>query len=180
MPAPPESSYGEYLRIRLTSYSVLRMERLSRFGVGPKITLSALASAAAAGAATYAWPGVLRFPPHAVLRTLGIVLLAIGVPMWLIAAVSVMRAYNRDRLVTSGVYALVRNPMYSAWILLNLPGIALLFRSWPLLVAPLVPYAVFKSLIHREEEYLEQRYGSAYMEYRRRVNELIPLPRFRS
>jgi protein-S-isoprenylcysteine O-methyltransferase Ste14 len=108
----------------------------------------------------------------------GGILLALGVPMWLTGAISVMRAYNRDQLVTSGVFGLVRNPVYSAMIVLNLPGIALLTRSWPLFPMPLVAYTVFKLLIHREDEYLERRFGQAYLDYRARVNELIPVPRF--
>jgi protein-S-isoprenylcysteine O-methyltransferase Ste14 len=133
-----------------------------------------------AWAATRTWPDVclLRWPPYAVFATAGGILLALGVPMWLTGAISVMRAYNRDQLVTSGVFGLVRNPVYSAMIVLNLPGIALLTRSWPLFLMPLVAYTVFKRLIHREDEYLERRFGQAYLDYRARVNEVIPLPRF--
>jgi protein-S-isoprenylcysteine O-methyltransferase Ste14 len=131
-------------------------------------------------AATYTWPDacLLRWPPYAVFATAGGILLALGVPMWLTGAISVMRAYNRDQLVTSGVFGLVRNPVYSAMIVLNLPALALLTRSWPLFLMPLVAYAVFKRLIHREDEYLERRFGQAYFDYRARVNEVIPIPRF--
>lgn len=98
--------------------------------------------------------------------------------MWLMSIIGVMKAYNRDELVTSGVYAVVRHPIYSAWIVLILPGLALLTRSWPLLLTPLVAYVNFKLRIHTEDEYLRRRFGQAYVEYRARVNELIPLPRF--
>ena len=98
--------------------------------------------------------------------------------MWLVGAVTVMRAYNRDRLVTSGVFALVRHPIYAAWITLIFPGLALLARSWPMLISPCIAYAIFRRLIHREDEYLEQRFAQAYLDYRRRVNEVIAIPRF--
>jgi protein-S-isoprenylcysteine O-methyltransferase Ste14 len=153
-------------------------KRLSRFGIGPKITLSVIVYAALAGAATYTWPDacLLRRVPHGVFLVLGTLLLLIGVPMWLAAAVSVMRAYNRDQLVTSGVFAVCRHPLYAAWIVLIAPGLTLLTRSWPLMITPLVGYAVFKLLIHEEDDYLEKRFGSAYLEYRARVNEIIPIP----
>jgi protein-S-isoprenylcysteine O-methyltransferase Ste14 len=153
---------------------------LSRWGVGPMMFLSVVAYGVVAGAATHAWPDacLLRSPPYAVFATVGGILLVVGVPMWLTAAISVMRAYNRDQLVTSGVFAVVRHPLYAAVIVLDLPGLALLTRSWPLLLTPLVAYAVFKLLIHREDEYLERRFGQAYLDYRARVNEVIPLPRF--
>jgi protein-S-isoprenylcysteine O-methyltransferase Ste14 len=98
--------------------------------------------------------------------------------MWMTGVVTVMRAYNRDQLVTSGVFALVRHPVYGAWITLIFPGLALLTRSWPMFISPLIAYALFKRLIHREDEYLEKRFGQAYLDYRRRVNEVIAIPRF--
>jgi protein-S-isoprenylcysteine O-methyltransferase Ste14 len=98
--------------------------------------------------------------------------------LWMVGGVTVMRAYNRDELVTSGAFALVRHPIYAAWITLVFPGLALLIRSWPMLLTPLIAYAIFRRLIHREDEYLEQRFGQAYLDYRGRVNEVIPIPRF--
>jgi protein-S-isoprenylcysteine O-methyltransferase Ste14 len=56
------------------------------------------------------------------------------------------------------------------------PGLALLRGSWPMLVAPLVGYVVFKRLIRREDEYLQRRFGQAYLDYRARVNEVCPFP----
>ena len=155
-------------------------KRLSRWGIGPMTFLPTVAYGFAAMAATYTWPDacLLRWPPYAVFATAGWILLALGVPMWLTAAISVMRAYNRDQLVTAGVFGLVRNPVYSAMIVLNLPGIALLTRSWVVFPMPLVAYTIFKRLIHREDEYLERRFGQAYLDYRARVNEVIPVPRF--
>ena len=155
-------------------------QRLSRWGVGPRIVLSTVAYAVLAGAATYTWPEVclVQWPPYAVFATVGWILLAMGVAMWLAAVVTVMRAYNRDELVTSGVFAMVRHPVYSSAIVFNLPAIALLTRSWPLFLMPLVAYTIFKLLIHREDEYLERRFGQAYLDYRARVNEVVPIPRF--
>lgn len=155
------------------------MKRLSRFGVGPKIILSAAAYAALATAATNAWPEacMVQFVPRGVLRAAGAILVILGIPMWVAAVVSVMRAYNGDQLRTSGVFGLCRHPVYAAWIVLLLPGLTLLSRSWPLMITPLVAYAVFKSLIHVEDEYLEQRFGAAYRSYRLRVREVIPIPK---
>jgi len=140
--------------------------------------LPAVAYAAAAGAATYTWPDVclLRWPPPAVFTTVGVILLAIGLPMWMTAVISVMRAYDRDELITSGVFALVRHPVYAAWIVLNLPGIALLFRSWPLMLTPLLAYTVFKLLIRREGRLPGAAIRPGLLDYRARVNEVCPIP----
>jgi hypothetical protein len=80
-------------------------------------------------------------------------------------------------LATTGIFGVVRNPIYSAWIVFLIPGLVSLSRSWLLLLTPLVAYLVFKFRIRREDEYLEKRFGQAYRDYRRRVNEIIPWPR---
>ena len=154
-------------------------KRLSRFGAGPRITLSAIGFAAMASAATYTWPEacLLRAVPYRFFLIPGLLLLVAGIPMWLLSVVTVMRAYNRDQLVTSGVFHLCRHPVYAAGIVFFLPGVALLTRSWPLMITPLVAYALFKLLIHAEDDYLRRRFGAAYEEYRAAVNELIPFPK---
>ncbi len=152
--------------------------RLSRFGIGPMIAVPAFAYAAAALVASYRWPEVFIVRLPDAVRILGAVLTTLGVLLWLVAIFPVERAYNRDRLVTSGVYSLVRHPMYSGWITLAFPGLTLLIGSWPMLLASVIGYAIFKRLIHREEEYLEERYGQAYVDCRQRVNQVVPIPRF--
>jgi protein-S-isoprenylcysteine O-methyltransferase Ste14 len=161
------------------SASATLEKRISRFGVGPRIILSAIIYAALAGRATHIWPDacLLRAIPYRVLLIPGLLLLLLGIPMWLCAVLSVMRAYNRDQLVTSGVFGICRHPVYAAWIVLILPGLTLLTKSWPLMITPLVAYLVFKLLIGKEDDYLRQRFGNAYLEYRAKVNELIPTPR---
>jgi protein-S-isoprenylcysteine O-methyltransferase Ste14 len=155
-------------------------QKMTHFGVGPKIMAPAIAYDIVAVIATHFWPDVflMRSIPFSILTSTGIVLLIFGVPMWVIAVLTIVRAFRRGELVTSGVYGLVRHPVYSAWIVFIFPGIALLCRSWPMLLASLVAYIVFKLLIKREERYLEEKFGQAYFDYRQRVNEIIPIPRF--
>lgn len=156
-------------------------KRLSRWGVGPRIMAAGGAFAAGAGFATWRWPEIFQIPgvPGAVLLAGGGVLVGVGFPLWVLGVRAAMRAYGQDRLVTSGVFALVRHPIYASWIVLIIPGLALLCRSWPLLGTSLAAYLAFKGSIGKEDEYLERRFGQAYRDYRLRVNEIIPLPRFR-
>jgi protein-S-isoprenylcysteine O-methyltransferase Ste14 len=153
---------------------------MTHFGVGPKIFLPGIAYDVVAGLATHIWPDVflIRTISYSILASAGIVLLLLGVPMWAIAVWTIVRAFKRGELVTSGVYGLVRHPIYSAWIVFIFPGIALLCRSWPMLLASLMAYIIFKMLIRREGRYLEEKFGQAYLDYRSRVNEIIPIPRF--
>jgi protein-S-isoprenylcysteine O-methyltransferase Ste14 len=72
-------------------------------------------------------------------------------------------------LLTSGVYRLSRNPMYTGLAVAYL-GLALLSDSWwPLALWPLVILAVRSLAIRPEEEYLTQRFGQIYTDYQTRV-----------
>jgi len=106
----------------------------------------------------------------------GIMLLVNGIPMLVVAGRAATIAYHSDKLATTGIFGLTRNPIYSAWIVLIIPGLVLLSRSWPLLLTPVVAYMVFKTRIGREGEYLEKRFGGEYRRYRAQVSELVPFP----
>lgn len=78
------------------------------------------------------------------------------------------------RLVASGPYRFVRNPMYIG-AALALGGAALFYRSWPLLlymVAFLVILHGFVLLY--EEPTLRRTFGEEYEDYRRRVRRWWP------
>jgi protein-S-isoprenylcysteine O-methyltransferase Ste14 len=132
-----------------------------------------------AGAATSRWPAAfrLRSAPHTVLLVAGVLLLLLGITLLVFAIASMTRGHSGGQLVTSGVFALCRHPLYAAWIVFIIPGITLLTRSWLLMITPLVAYTAFKLLIHEEDNYLRRRFGAAYLEYRNRVNELMPHPK---
>lgn len=155
-------------------------ERLSRFGIGPRIVGAVLVCAIAAAGLSYEFPRVCLVPAlrQSAVAAIAWALVVAGVAIWFAGAIVVMRAYDRDELVTTGVYSLVRHPMYAGWIVLILPGLVLLTTCWPLLAAPLAAYVIFKRSIRREDEYLAKRFGRSYLDYRGRVNEMIPIPRF--
>jgi len=142
-------------------------KQLSIWGVGPSILLSAAIYGAAAGVATYLWPDLFLVPtaPYLVFLVLGLILLVAGVVMLMFAGRAIVGAHGEDKLATTGTFGVVRNPIYSAWIVFLIPGLVLLSRSW-LLLTPLVAYLVFKSRIRKEDEYLEKRFGQAYQDYR--------------
>jgi protein-S-isoprenylcysteine O-methyltransferase Ste14 len=154
---------------------------MSRWGVGPRILMAAGAYAAVAGLVTWLWPEVclVTAVPYPVFLVAGVALLIVGIPMLMVAGKDATIAYNSDKLATTGIFALVRNPIYSAWIVFNIPGIVLLIRSWPLFLTPLVAYLAFKAKIGQEDEYLEKRFGEDYRRYKAEVNELVPIARWK-
>lgn len=71
-----------------------------------------------------------------------------------------------SHLVTTGVYARIRNPIYLAGILL-VAGAALLFESWWVLAILLVLLPIQWRRAHREAAVLHRRFGEQYEAYRR-------------
>lgn len=71
-----------------------------------------------------------------------------------------------SRLVTRGVYARLRNPIYAAGVGLFLGAGLVLARWWPVVIAALlVPLQSARA--RREARVLEARFGEQYRQYRR-------------
>jgi protein-S-isoprenylcysteine O-methyltransferase Ste14 len=73
-----------------------------------------------------------------------------------------------DELITSGVFALSRNPIYVAFAFILL-GQFLIFSNWILLVYIGAAIWLFHRQVLREEDYLRKHYGNEYLEYCNRV-----------
>jgi protein-S-isoprenylcysteine O-methyltransferase Ste14 len=73
-----------------------------------------------------------------------------------------------DKLITTGVFAFSRNPIYVAFGTILL-GQFLIFPNWILLVYLGVAVWLFNRQVLREEEYLKGHYGNDYSDYCQRV-----------
>jgi len=77
-----------------------------------------------------------------------------------------------ERLVTSGPYALSRNPMYVGWSLIHL-GVGLAARSvWVVGTVPLAGVLIHRDVLG-EERRLEEKFGDAYRHYRDTVRRYL-------
>jgi protein-S-isoprenylcysteine O-methyltransferase Ste14 len=75
--------------------------------------------------------------------------------------------------VTTGAFALTRNPIYLANTLLMI-GIGLLAGSiWFLALAFIAATATKKLAIEAEEKYLESRFGKKYRDYAKKVRRWV-------
>jgi len=78
------------------------------------------------------------------------------------------------KLVVSGLYRYVRNPMYVG-VLLVFVGEVLLLRSMVLVRYALVFLAIVHiNILFYEERYLQFRFAESYDEYRKNVRRWIP------
>jgi protein-S-isoprenylcysteine O-methyltransferase Ste14 len=104
----------------------------------------------------------------------GIALIITGVPVLIAALAQVHSAFGKGELVTNGVYAYMRDPVYAVWILFIVPGALLATGILLLAIAPFLMYWLLKTLIGAEETYLEMTFGKKYLDYKNRVNSVVP------
>lgn len=110
------------------------------------------------------------------LLILGILLILAGIALW-IYAVPVSKiddGIKENRLITTGAYALVRNPIYSAAMIACTGVILILGNAW-FFVLPFV-YWLFMTVLMKatEEKWLRGLYGKEYEDYCKRVNRCWP------
>ena len=149
---------------------------LSIRGIQNELVIPSILYLILATALTVSYPEVfiIRFIPPFGLLLLGCILLLIGIPFLIRAAYEVVTQFEEGKLITGGLFKYVRNPIYSAWILFIIPGFSLLTLSWIFLGTPLVTYAAFKVFIKKEEEYLAERFGQEYLDYKEGTRQLLP------
>lgn len=92
----------------------------------------------------------------------------IGLAAWAVASAGDADVERDTNLVTTGAYALTRNPMYVGWSAAVL-GMALASRSAWLLAAWLVAVRALDREIVAEEARLHERFGASYSTYRSSV-----------
>jgi protein-S-isoprenylcysteine O-methyltransferase Ste14 len=152
-------------------------EKMSRWGVGPIFAGLSIGYAIVTFAISRHYHPVFKigFLPGWLLSALGIVLIMIGVPFFIISGKTVTRAYNADELVTNGIFRRCRHPLYASWVVFIVPGIVLLMKSWITLTVPILMYVILRLLVKKEEVYLENVFGSEYREYKKKVPCILPI-----
>lgn len=106
----------------------------------------------------------------------GILFVLIGAALWFMAVVveKINGKAREAKLATTGVYGLVRNPVYSAFIFI-FTGVLLFEANYLLLLLPIV-YWIFLTVLMKntEEKWLLREFGEEYAVYCREVNRVIP------
>jgi protein-S-isoprenylcysteine O-methyltransferase Ste14 len=76
-------------------------------------------------------------------------------------------------LIISGPYRFVRHPIYSG-LLLAIIGSALARAEWRGIVAVVLAFLALWRKLRIEEQWMQEQFGGAYEEYKRRVAALVP------
>lgn len=144
-------------------------------GQGGKIILFTLPSLVAAILVHRYLPELAALPAGLdFLRPVGYVLLIPGLILWGAAVMQLLSGFPRGKLVTTGAYGVVRNPIYASVIFFILPAVALITSTWVYFVAAVFLYAGVMLFIGTEEQQLTEAFGREYEDYLAKVNRLVP------
>lgn len=120
---------------------------------------------------------VIRYKGASVIMLIaGICLIICGIYLWYAAVIrgKIDDGILNNHLVTDGIYAKVRNPIYSAF-LFACTGALLIYGNILLLFLPFFYWGFLTVLMKgTEEKWLRELYGEEYEEYCRCVNRCIP------
>ncbi len=124
--------------------------------------------------------GLLIFAGADALRYLGLALYAGGNLLALVALRALGKQYSgyvtlqdNHELVQTGIYGVIRHPIYLRAILVML-GLPLVFRSWLALPALALGAVFAAARIRQEEKLLAEQFGAEFEVYRRRTWRLLP------
>ena len=151
---------------------------LPSYGVGPYlIILMVVISILSVILSFYGFIPVYSFDSlNWLLIILAIVLVVDAAFLW-IAAVRISKIDDRIKngeLVTDGVYALVRHPIYSAWLQLCI-ALVLFSQNLLLFVLPIIFWIILSiAMAKTEEKWLMEKFGNDYVLYCQTTNRFIP------
>jgi protein-S-isoprenylcysteine O-methyltransferase Ste14 len=132
-------------------------------------------------AAAFKFPTISRqeFFHSGMISWVGVAFCAAGLALLLWSLVSFGQSFrvgidtdHPDKLITTGVFAFSRNPIYVAFAIILL-GQFLVFSNWILLVYLGAAAWLFHRQVLREEDYLKKHYGQEYAEYCKRVRRYL-------
>lgn len=130
---------------------------------------------------TFNWPAVSKqeFFHQGIISWVGVILCQVGLLVFGLSMVALGRSFrvgidieDPDKLVTTGIFAFSRNPIYCAfWIILF--SQFLVYPNWILLVYLGSATWLFHRQVLREEEYLKGHYGMEFVDYCNRVRRYL-------
>jgi protein-S-isoprenylcysteine O-methyltransferase Ste14 len=96
-------------------------------------------------------------------------LIIVGIIVVVNIARKLKKSFASGSLMTDGLYEYFRNPMYAAYLLLIIPGIAFIFNSWLVLTTIILKFLLLQIFIKEEYNYLKERFGEDYKTYLNKV-----------
>jgi protein-S-isoprenylcysteine O-methyltransferase Ste14 len=154
------------------------MAKLNFMGIGPKVAVVFLPWLATSIVLSNYDKDVFSITKenNNIILFAGILLLVLGAIFYFSTVRLLLIGLKETKLITKGAYSLCQNPLYSAIILLIVPGLALVLNSWLVLTSSVAGFIMFRIFIKSEYSELEKIFGEEYLKYRNETPEFIPGP----
>ncbi|MHA2366813.1 MAG: methyltransferase family protein [Candidatus Hodarchaeales archaeon] len=116
-----------------------------------------------------------------IFRMLGVIVTLLSLLLLLVAAKTLSTnwspiegTYDDHQLITTGIYCLIRHPIYAALLCFTI-GMSLIAADLVILVLLILPHTwLILQRIPREESLLIDKFGDEYREYMNHTKRLIP------
>lgn len=112
---------------------------------------------------------------------LAVVILLDAIFLWYAAVKisDISKNIENNKLVSDGVYALVRHPIYSAWLQIS-TALILFSQNLYLFIIPVIFWIILSiALAKTEEKWLIEKFGDDYVSYAKTTNRFLPFSRLR-
>jgi protein-S-isoprenylcysteine O-methyltransferase Ste14 len=147
-------------------------------GVGPRIILATTPVLAAAIFFEIKSAPFTEIVPgkSAEAIVIGWILLMTGIAAFIATMTQFISNFPKGKLITTGMYAFSRNPIYSCWIIFILPATGMICNNWIFFAAALVMGLTTSFLVREEEAQLLKCFGRKYYDYKSRVGLIFSVP----
>lgn len=117
---------------------------------------------------------------HIAVRIIGVAVTGVGVLVFITSVLQMkdnwragVQREDKTSLVTTGIYAVSRNPAFLGFDLMYI-GILLSFFNWYLCLATCLAVVLFHlQIVNVEEDFLIEAFGEEYLEYKKKVARYI-------
>ena len=134
----------------------------------------------------YGWIPLFKVPSQTklILEVFGLVIYLAGLVFvlwarstlgkyWGLSTSQQVKLLDDHQIVQTGPYAFVRHPMYFGWWVCMF-GLTMVYPVWAIFLLLVFSVISFAGRARREESALQERFGNAWTEYKKRTKFLIP------
>ena len=102
---------------------------------------------------------------YSTLVVVGVIMVIIGVSMVIAVQGKLRKSFYSGLLMQDGLYKVLKNPMYDAYLIFVFPGLSLLLNSWLVMTTFIVNFILLQIFIREEYRYLDNKFDVEYKSY---------------
>ncbi len=121
----------------------------------------------------YSYAYNLLLKNYIIFKIIGMLFIIIGVVVRVLAFLQIRNTHYIGKLIVSGIYSKIRNPVYLAFILI-ICGIAVYLKGLLSLIWVIISMLALYLVAKLEEKDLEELFGHEYIKYKSEVPMFIP------